>query len=95
LAIFTETPRMAKKNTVEALTAATGGRRLGFETQAKLENDLIALGNEIHSRYILTFTPDEEQTPTFCTLQVKIKDRPDAVIRTRPGYWAGLPASQQ
>lgn len=90
LAIFT-----AKKNTVEALTAATGGHRLGFETQAKLENDLIALGNEIHSRYILTFTPDEEQKPTFRALQVKIKGRPDALVRTRPGYWAGLPASWQ
>ncbi|MBV9294428.1 MAG: VWA domain-containing protein [Acidobacteriaceae bacterium] len=95
LAIFTESARLAKKNTLQALTTATGGRRLGFETQGKLENDLIALGNEIHNRYILTFSPDEEQRPAFRKLQVKIKDRPDVIVRARPGYWAGVPESQR
>ncbi len=94
LAIFTEPARLAKKNTIQALTTATGGRRLGFETQAKLENDLIALGNELHNRYILTFSPDEERRPAFRKLEVKIKDRPDAVVRARPGYWAGVREQQ-
>lgn len=53
---LTETARLAKRNTVEALTAATGGRRFGFETKSKLENDLIRRGNSqpllalIHAR---------------------------------------------
>ena len=81
---------MAKKNTVDALIVATGGRRIGFETQSKLENDLIALGSEIHNRYIITFTPDQEQRRVFHRVQVQIKDRPDSKVRARPGYWTGL-----
>ncbi|MGA8026005.1 MAG: hypothetical protein WB992_02595, partial [Bryobacteraceae bacterium] len=82
------------KNTVEALIAATGGRRMGFETQSKLENDLIRLGSEIHNRYILTFTPDQEQPRAFHRVQVTIRNHSDAKVRARPGYWTGLPASQ-
>jgi hypothetical protein len=88
--IFTELTRLPKKNTVEALTTATGGRQMKFETKSKLENDLIRLGTEIHSRYLVSFTPDPAQTPSFHHLEVRIKDRPDAVVRARPGYWAGL-----
>ena len=94
LAAFTETARLAKKNTAEALTRATGGRRIGFETQSKLENDLMALGAEIHSRYLLSFTPEQDHHPAFHKVEVKIKDRPDAVIKARAGYWTPLPAAQ-
>lgn len=88
LAAFTELARLAKKNTAEVLTQATGGRRLRFETQSKLENDLIALGADIHSRYLVSFTPEQERQPTFHKLEIKIKDRPDAIVNARPGYWA-------
>ncbi|HEY3937074.1 MAG TPA: VWA domain-containing protein [Bryobacteraceae bacterium] len=90
LTAITETSRLAKRNTAEALTNITGGRQLKFETKSKLENDLMRLGNEIHSRYFISFTPDLTQTPNFHHLEVRIKDRRDAVIRTQPGYWAGL-----
>jgi VWFA-related protein len=88
LQAITEVARLAKQNTVVALTEATGGRRFRFEIKSKLENDLIRLGTEIHSRYLISFTPDLEQAPRFHQLQVQIKNRPDAVVRARPGYWA-------
>jgi hypothetical protein len=90
LTAITETSRLAKQNTVEALTKVTGGRQFKFETKSKLENDLIRLGSEIHSRYFISFTPDLAQASSFHHLEVRIKDRPDAIIRTRPGYWTGL-----
>jgi VWFA-related protein len=87
---ITEVARLAKENTVQTLVDVTGGRQLRFETKSKLENDLMDLGKEIHSRYVLSFTPDVATSPSFHQLEVRIKDHPDAVVRTRPGYWAGL-----
>jgi VWFA-related protein len=82
-----EIARLFKQNTVAALTEATGGRRYGFETKSKLENDLIGLGAELHSRYLISFTPDLEQVARFHRLQVQVKNHPGALIRARPGYW--------
>lgn len=88
-----EFARLFKTNTVATLTSVTGGRRFTFETKSKLENDLIGLGTEMHSRYLISFTPDLEPSPRFHRLDVQIKNHPDAVIRARPGYWAdALPA---
>lgn len=87
---ITELARLGKQNTVAALTEVTGGRRYRFETKSKLENDLIRLGTEIHSRYLLSFTPELEQAPRFHHLQLEIKNHPDAVVRARPGYWAAV-----
>ncbi len=82
--------RLSKRNTVRALTAETGGRRMGFETKSKLTNDLIALGADIHSRYFLSFTPKAGTAPGFHRLQVSVKNRPDAVVKAREGYWSGV-----
>jgi VWFA-related protein len=95
LKAITETGRLGKQNTSQALTDASGGRRLSFATQSKLENDLIRLGSEIHSRYVVSFTPDRDQGTRFHTLEVKIKDRPQFVVRTRRGYRAEFGFSQQ
>jgi VWFA-related protein len=88
LEAITETARLAKQNTVKELTEATGGWRLSFQTKSKLENDLIRLGGEIHRRYYLSFTPQNEALG-YHSLEVQIKGHPEAVVRTRPGYWAG------
>jgi VWFA-related protein len=87
LGLITEPARLAKTNTVEALTAATGGRHLSFTRQAGLEEDVLKVSKEIHSRYLVSFTPPHEATGSFHTLEIQIKDRPEAIVRTRPGYW--------
>ena len=93
LPMITEMARLAKKNTVQALTRATGGQELKFETKAKLENDLIRLGADIHSRYVISFTPEISSEPRFHRLEVRIKGRPNAIVHSRPGYWSGLSES--
>jgi VWFA-related protein len=89
LEAITETARLAKQNTVKELTDVTGGSRLSFQTKSKLENDLIQLGSEIHRRYYLSFAPKSDETPGYHHLEVQVKGHPEAVVRTRPGYWAG------
>lgn len=82
--------RLSKRNTVEALTSETGGRQMKFETKSKLTNDLIALGTDIHSRYLLSFTPETGGPPSLHRLEVRIKSRPDAVVHAREEYWSGI-----
>ncbi|MBV9611789.1 MAG: hypothetical protein JO091_04925, partial [Acidobacteriaceae bacterium] len=48
------------------------------------------LGNDIHSRYLLSFTPDDSGPPRFHHIEVKLRNYPNAVINVRPGYWTGL-----
>jgi hypothetical protein len=84
---ITEVARLAKQNTVAALTEVSGGRRFRFEIKSGLENDLIRLGTEIHSRYLISFTPNVETVPRFHKLQVEISSHPGAVVRAQPGYW--------
>jgi VWFA-related protein len=83
---ITETVHAMKQDTGKILTVSTGGRTLKFETKSKLENDLIRLGTDIHSRYMLSFTPARSEE-SFHHIIVEVKNRPDLTIRSRPGYW--------
>lgn len=80
--------RMGKQNTVEMLTQTTGGLDLGFETKSKLEKDLMRLAGDIHNRYLVSFVPVADQETRFHRITLRVKNRPDAVILTRPGYWS-------
>jgi len=85
-----ELARLAKQNTADVLTEVTGGTVAHFETKAKLEKDLLQVAADVHNRYLVSFVPDQDTTPRFHSITLKIKDHPDAIVRTRPGYWTGL-----
>ena len=93
LGIFTEIGRLGKENTIEALTVASGGRSRGFTTLHGLEEELGHVGEEIHSQYLLNFTPVSPKKG-FHSISVRVKSRKDAIVRTRPGYWAGEAKSE-
>jgi len=82
-----ELGRVAKANVADALARATGGRHLSFLTLASLENAISRAGEEIHSQYLLSFTPTPGTKDGFHRIQVAIPSHPDAVIRVRLGYW--------
>ncbi len=90
--IISEMIHQSKKNTAAAFAQVTGGQLLNFETKARLENDLIKLGGDIHSRYLISFTPEDDPTPSFHKLEITVRNRPDASVKARKGYWTG-PAS--
>jgi Ca-activated chloride channel family protein len=89
--IFSEIAHQARKNTAATFAEITGGRLLNFETKSRLENDLIKLGGDLHSRYLISFTPENDARLTFHKLEIKIRDHPDVSVRAREGYWAGKP----
>lgn len=87
LRAITETARLAKTNTMQALVAATGGRRFNFLTQSHLESDLLGLGKDIHSRYLITFTPGANVEAGFHRVTVTVKKRTRVIVSATPGYW--------
>jgi Ca-activated chloride channel family protein len=90
LAIAMELARLAKVNVSEGLAQATGGGHEKFTTLHGLENQLIAIGTEIHNRYTLTFTPPEPQSAGYHRLSVTVRNSNDFDVHARAGYWTAV-----
>lgn len=86
--IYTDAKAIFKRNPVEVFTQGTGGRKFSFIKERGLEDAIAAIGNEIHSQYILSYNPkpDTALQGGFHQLQVTV-DYPRAKAKTRPGYW--------
>ena len=57
-------------------------------TKTGLEQSIHDIGEEVHSQYILTFSPLPGQPGLFHKITVQVKGRPDLKVKTREGYWA-------
>src|ERR1051326_3812641 len=79
--------RLGKTNAAAALADASGGRKLSFATLRSLERIMGHVGEELHSQYLLSYTPPRGQ-PGFHTVTVKLREQPGAIVRNRPGYWS-------
>ena len=86
LGVIRELARLGKTNTAEEMARFTGGRRLSFLTLRALESELSRIGEELHSQYLISFTPAQDDNE-YHLLDIKVRGRPDLVIHTRPGYW--------
>jgi VWFA-related protein len=81
-----ELARLGKVKTTEALTIATGGASFPFTRLKGLEGAIQKLGADLHTQYLLSFTP-ENPTPGYHTIEVRVLNG-DYRIRARPGYWS-------
>lgn len=86
-----ELVRLAKRNTMNTLAEISGGKRFGFETKAGLERDLMLLSKDLHSRYLLSFTPAVERSSTFHKIEIEVRNVPGTSTRARTGYWSATP----
>ncbi|MEO7142880.1 MAG: VWA domain-containing protein [Bryobacteraceae bacterium] len=73
-------------NPSELYTKFTGGREYSFVTEKSLERVLQNLGDDLHSQYLLSYTPDNQSEAGFHDIRVTV-NRPNLKVRTRPGYW--------
>ncbi|HUQ93176.1 MAG TPA: VWA domain-containing protein [Bryobacteraceae bacterium] len=92
---FVEVFRQAKaifvSNPAEVFTKYTGGREFNFVTQKSLEEAITKIGEELHSQYLISYSPSNKLEGGWHTIVVKVR-RPDLEVRTRNGYWlAGVP----
>jgi len=82
-----ELARMGKANDAELFAKATGGRHLSFATLKGLEESIARTGEELHSQYLLSFSPAESSNKGFHKIVVSVPAMANVVIRARPGYW--------
>jgi VWFA-related protein len=74
-------------NPVELFTKWTGGTEHPFITQEHLERAVRRIGEELHSQYIISYTPNNRDEGGFHEIQVLVRGRNDVRVITRPGYW--------
>ena len=73
-----------QKDPLSFLAIATGGLQLSFRKQGQLENDLIAMGDALRSRYLLSFVPESDDAG-YHRIRVTV-NVPGATVYARPGY---------
>lgn len=77
-----------KKNVTKAIAEMTGGEYELFTTRRAFEGRMVDFSNHLHSRYILSFTPQNPH-PGFHQIQVRLKTPQSGVnILSRTSYWA-------
>jgi len=89
--IFRDIKAIFKDNPVEAFTKGTGGTEFGFHSLRTLETAIEKIGEEVHSEYVITYTPTSATALEngFHTIAVDVVNRPDVKkVLARPGYWA-------
>ena len=79
--------RLGKTKTFTALTQPTGGAQFSFARQKALESEISRIGAELHSQYILSFTPPPGATG-YRQIAVRVNRPGEFVVRARAGYWA-------
>jgi VWFA-related protein len=92
--IFTQIKAIFVSNPLEVYSRYTGGREFPFFTQRGLEDAVTDIGKQLHSVYMLTYNPNNQDEAGFHTIKVLV-DRAELKVTTRDGYWwAGKPQQQ-
>jgi VWFA-related protein len=87
--VFKDAKAIFKQNPSEVFTRGTGGEQFGFMRQRGLEEAIERLGSELHSQYLISYSPNNRDEEGFHTIEVEVAGRKDVKVRTRPGYWIG------
>lgn len=73
-------------NPLEVYSKFTGGREYSFMSQRGLESAVSDIGEELHSQYLLTYSPNDQDEAGFHEIEVQVR-KADLKVRTRNGYW--------
>ncbi len=87
LAPLVMTMQAMRKNVPKTIAAMTGGEYELFATRKKFEVRMNDFTNHLHSRYLLSFVPQDPR-PGLHQLRVQVKDRKNATVLARTTYWA-------
>ena len=89
--IFKNIKSIFVDDALDVFTRYTGGKQYSFIKEKALERAVTALGEELHSQYLLSYMPNNLIEGGFHEIKVVV-NRPNLEVRTRPGYWvAGRP----
>jgi VWFA-related protein len=84
--IFKATKSLFVDDTLDVFTRFTGGREYAFVGEKSLEKAVSGISEELHSQYLLSYSPDNQTEGGFHDIRVVV-NRPGLEVRTRPGYW--------
>jgi VWFA-related protein len=92
--IFIAAKAIFVPNPLEVYTKYTGGREYSFMSQKTLERAIADIGEELHSQYLLTYSPNNQDEAGYHEIEVRIL-KPGLKVRTRNGYWLARVNEQQ
>ena len=88
--IFKDVKAIFVDNPVELFTKGTGGSEFGFHSQRTLEEAIQKVGEELHSEYTISYSPNNKEEGGFHHIIVDVTGHPEVKrTQTRPGYWLG------
>jgi len=86
--LFKDVKAIFRDNPVEAFTKGTGGSEFSFYRQRGLQEAIQKVGAELHSQYLVSYTPNNKDEGGFHEIAVTISGAPEVrKTQTRPGYW--------
>jgi VWFA-related protein len=75
---------------LQVASVATGGAHMATWKDRSVENAIDAIGAELHSQYVLTYTPTGTDVGGYHEIKVEV-DQPGMKVRSRPGYYLAEP----
>lgn len=85
--VFKNVKAIFKDNPAEFFTKGTGGEEYSFTRERGLQEAIARVGEELHSQYLISYSPNNKEEGGFHEITVDIPSRRDARPQTRPGYW--------
>lgn len=82
------------RNAPETVAKLTGGEYFGFRDAKSLRQELVAISNDVHNQYVLSFQPAAPHAGLHA-LSVSLKGRSDLVVAARNAYWIDTPVEHQ
>jgi VWFA-related protein len=84
--IFRDVKNIFKVSAGTLFTKGTGGEQFPFATSHGLEQAISAIGDELHSQYLITYTPNNTGDGGFHKIEVEVVGR-QYKCETKPGYF--------
>lgn len=84
--IFKAVKSLFVDDTLDVFTRFTGGKEYAFVSERSLEKAVQGISEELHSQYMLSYSPNNPAEGGFHEIRVVV-NRPNLEVRTRPGYW--------
>jgi VWFA-related protein len=84
--IFKGAKSLFVDDTLDVFTKFSGGTQYSFVSERSLEKAIQGIAREMHSQYLLSYSPNNQTAGGFHEIKVTV-DRPGLEVRTRPGYY--------
>ena len=89
--IFKDVKNIFKVSPAVLFTRGTGGNQFSFYRQHGLEDAIQQIGEQLHSQYLLSYSPNNKEEGGWHQISVDIVGT-NYRTQTRPGYWLAAKA---